>query len=104
MRAAWLLLIPLAGFALLAFSSKKQKAPKFPGGPLPTPVIVSIPGFRRALQNEVTTPMEEAAVAAVASPAPLGTVVIREGFAVGLESHYDEARGWHRGASVFVKG
>lgn len=60
--------------------------------------------WRRARQWEVTPEMTEAAARAVDSDRSMGDLVEYGDFAVLIESHYDNQRGAHRGASVMLPG
>lgn len=104
MSKAWLLLLPLGGLLWWAGSKRARDVKAKKSSALPNPIIVTVPGYRRALDSELTDDMVSAAVRALGSSAPLGTVVVGEDFAIGIENHHNEARGWHRGASVFVPG
>jgi hypothetical protein len=104
---AYLPFVGLMAFVLFvaASSSKPRPQPSADGGA--APLILAPPqGYRRADQGEVTTAMQQAAVNDL-DRYPLGSIVYHDSpptFAIGIESHYDAARGWHKGASVFVKG
>lgn len=63
-------------------------------------------GYRRATAAEITPLMQ--ADASLSLALPLGTRVQRDGYAIGIESHYHPEGGavlpwgWHKGASVYV--
>lgn len=106
----------LAIFAALALSADRSSASKLSGGGSDTSpsfprVTASVPGYRRAKQPEITPPMYEEAVRAVQpGAAQLGDVRYFDfnsdtgkfSFAVAMETHYNETKGYHKGASVFV--
>lgn len=71
--------------------------PRPPAPASPPPVTVSIPGYRRARQAEVTVEIEDAAIKALRS-LDLGEHRIFDGFALGAETH-SNAR---KGISVFL--
>lgn len=104
---AYLPFVGFVAFVLLvaASTSKPRPQPLADGGA--APVILAPPqGYRRAEQSEVTASMQQAAVSDLGRY-PLGSIVYHGSpptFAIGIESHYDAARGWHKGASVFVQG
>lgn len=103
MKAA--IVVALGAFLILGLVLGTRGPAVEPSSTTPTPppdaVILSPPaGYRRALDSEITASMRAAALAALALP--LGRFVYYDGFAIGVESHWDQARGWHKGASVFV--
>ncbi len=109
MSKAWWLLLPVVGVVCILAAKRlrtvaARKAMTNKGEEFKPVIAVAPPGFRRALGSEVTQPMSEAAVEALHGSEPLGTILSHDRFAVALEHHYDEIRGWHRGASIFVKG
>lgn len=57
-------------------------------------------GYRRALQSEVTPQMMHEASASLTKP--IGTFLIRDGYAIGLEHHFTTEKGRHKGASIFI--
>lgn len=59
------------------------------------------PGWRRAKQGEVSPQMKAAAIASLSKP--IGSWIEFEDFAIALETHYNEKKGEHKGASIFVK-
>jgi hypothetical protein len=63
-------------------------------------VYLSPYGYRRALNAEVTPAMRSEAVAALKEP--IGTFLIRDGYAIGLEHHQNAEKGRHKGATVFI--
>lgn len=63
-------------------------------------VTLNPDGFRRALRGEVREDMARAAQDALSSP--IGTFILRDGYAIGLEHHYSDEKGRHKGASIFI--
>lgn len=63
-------------------------------------VYLSPYGYRRALQSEVTPVMMQDAVSSLSKP--IGSFLIRDGYAIGLEHHHNAEKGRHKGASVFL--
>jgi len=63
-------------------------------------VTLNPDGFRRAKAGEVQTDMVRAAQDALSLP--IGSFILRDGYAVGLEHHYDDQKGRHKGASIFI--
>lgn len=60
-------------------------------------------GYRRAKQSEVTSEMTKAAVAAVFEHKyPLKHLDDHGDFIVVLETHYNDSKGYHRGATIFL--
>jgi hypothetical protein len=106
---AWL----LTGLPLLwLVRPSKTAAPAKPvydlQHPPPDAVFLNPPaGYRRATSSEVTGTMSSAAFATLSKP--LGTTVLRDNYALGVESHYHPEGGtatpwgWHKGVSVFVR-
>lgn len=63
-------------------------------------VYMTPAGFRRARDYEVSSAMRQDAATTLAQP--LGTFVIRDGYALGVEHHESAERGRHKGVSVFL--
>lgn len=63
-------------------------------------VFMSPAGYRRAKQSEVTPAMMADASASLSLP--IGSFVIRDGYAIGLEHHVNTEKGRHKGATVFL--
>lgn len=81
-----------------------EEEPTLPAASLPSPVqtwpegtYVTVPGYHRAKQAEVTAEMTAAAVAAV-TDMRLGEIRYLRGFALGCETHSNAAKG----ISVFL--
>jgi hypothetical protein len=102
LQTAYVLGGVVAVVAVALFASGDRKVADNSNG-LPAGTVILNPpqGYRRATALEVTQDMRSAAATDLRANT-LGTVVEHEGFSVGIESHFDERRGWHKGASVFV--
>lgn len=59
------------------------------------------PGWRRAKQSEITSEMMAAAIAALSKP--IGSWIDKGDFAIALETHFNDTKGEHKGASIFVR-
>lgn len=69
--------------------------PKDGGG-----VYMQPQGYRRAKQDEVSSSMMSDAINSLTLP--IGTFLIRDGYAIGLEHHENASKGRHKGATVFL--
>lgn len=103
-----LVVVPLVGLLLLGVvlaAAHSTRGPKLTPQPTDTVILEPPKGYRRADSREVTASMRDTAIADLKNP--LGSIEfhtdpLRGDYAIGIESHYDQARGWHKGASVFV--
>lgn len=59
------------------------------------------PGWRRAKAEEVTPEMRADAAASLKQP--LRAVVDRPGYRIALETHFNETKGEHKGATIFFR-
>ena len=108
---AWHFFVPtiattLVGWVISGISEKKKNTQRTNAMPATwTPskkaYFASFDGWRRAKQSEVTDAMLQAAIAALSNP--LGTVIDRDGYRIVLETHYNEQRREHKGATILVR-
>ena len=129
MKAGKAVLIPLiattlVGWVLTALT-EKSKRPVFIKKPAPLPkdtnyplreravavptswspssnsYFASFPGWRRAGAGEVTIAMRNDAVAALSHP--LKSIIDRPDYRIVLETHYNDTKGEHKGATIFKR-
>lgn len=102
MRDGYALPLVALGALVLGCAVAGARVTRAPNSyPPPGSVILQPPeGYRRARNAEVTA--EQRAAASEALRRALGVLVHYPQFVIGVESHFDRARGWHKGASVFV--
>jgi hypothetical protein len=102
------IIIALAFLAGALGLGGKEKSP--PSKPEPEPsrdnppsdaFFASPAGYRRAGQGEVTPAMSADAHRAL--KLNLGDFIKGDGYAVFVESHFNTTKGWHKGASVFLR-
>lgn len=102
------LFIPIAGvLALMGFgrrSAQASSAATFDcNNPPPGAWFASIPGYRRARSDEVTPEMSSAAVQLLYRPVGSVYDAVDGDSKFAVESHCSQAKGWHKGVSVFVR-
>jgi hypothetical protein len=109
-----------AGLFILTRVGRKQEGGSEESSPLPDPesyepvrvenvnwtpssnaYFAYFPGWRRAKAAEVTPEMRQDAAASLTHP--LKSIIDRNDYRIVLETHYNDTKGEHKGATIFMK-
>ena len=96
------LVLGIAGLTLRkTMTTPPSSTPPSKDNPPDNAYFASFPGYRRAKQSEVTSGMTANAIAALSSP--IRSVHEHAGYRVAVEHHFNDSKGWHKGATIFVR-
>lgn len=103
-QVGWFLITTLAGVVIstliLPPPKGMLKRPKA-WHPSNNAIIAKFEGYRRAIQNELPPHIIDLAKDSLSNS--LGSFIDIGNYRIAIETHWDNERGEHKGASVFIK-